>query len=286
MNRELIDFEHLPLPIKVESLTFLKPDIALRSNHFHDEIEIILIDEGELLVQVENKELSLKRGDTALINSKVVHRLLPSVLKTKITYIQINLDLYSSSNEPSPHILNFIQKYKCPSHITQRGDGELSSLAKNIISEENHQSEAKEAYLTAYIYMLIAYMKRNKLLGSYNEEDFQKLTRLMPSIKYATENYAEKLTIEEISSKINVSKYHFCKLFKSATNKTFSEYINFVRITTAEEILLSSNKTIPEIAFECGFNSVQYFNRVFIARYGYPPFKYKNLKKSIISKKN
>ena len=103
----------------------------------------------------------------------------------------------------------------------------------------------------------------------------------MPAIEYANNNFPYKLKIDDIASQINVTKYHFCKLFKDATGQSFSAYINYVRIIKAEELLLSSDKTISEIAFSCGFNSVQYFNRIFVNRYGYSPFKYKKLKTPI-----
>ncbi len=285
MNKEYINFGYMPLAMNIKTLISKDTKKGFRSYHFHDEIEIIRVETGELEMTVENEKLLLGASDTALINSKVMHRLSPLTVGTKLTYIQINLDMYTPTSEPTPHILRFIQKNNCKSHIVENGQGELRALFEKITEEDKNHNDGYEAYMRGYIHLIVAYMTRNHLLNAYSRDFSHKLTRLMPAIEYATENFSKNLSIDEISSKINVSKYHFCKLFKSAFGQTFWEYINFVRVSVAEEILLSTNKTTLEIALECGFNSVQYFNRVFAQRYGYSPFKYKKLKKSVVANK-
>jgi len=285
MNKEYINFGYVPLAMNIKTLVHTSAKKNFRSYHFHDEIGIIRVESGKLEMTVENENFILNTSDTALINSKIMHRLSPVTVGTKLTYIQINLDMYTPTGETASHLLRFIQKSNCKSHIIEKGEGELGYLFERITEEDKNHKDGYEEYMRGYIHLIIAYMKRNHLINAYSREFSQKLTRLMPAIEYATENFSKNLSIDEISSKINVSKYHFCKLFKSAFGQTFWEYINFVRISMAEEMLLSTNKTTLEIALECGFNSVQYFNRVFAQRYGYSPFRYKKLKKSVISNK-
>ena len=67
-----------------------------------------------------------------------------------------------------------------------------------------------------------------------------------------------------------MSYYHFCRLFKKVIGKTFVEYQNFIRIRRAEKLLITTDRTITNIAFETGFGSVAYFNRVFKRKLGKP----------------
>ncbi len=55
--------------------------------------------------------------------------------------------------------------------------------------------------------------------------------------------------------------YHFCHIFEAYTGKTFKEYLNNVRIDKAEELLMTTDDTVSEIAFICGFNDSNYLSR-------------------------
>jgi AraC-like DNA-binding protein len=65
---------------------------------------------------------------------------------------------------------------------------------------------------------------------------------------------------------IHLSDAAFCKFFKRATGKTFSDYVNDIRIGLACSLLTESDRTVNEIAYQCGFESLSYFNRVFLKK--------------------
>ena len=74
----------------------------------------------------------------------------------------------------------------------------------------------------------------------------------------------------------NLSRYHFCRLFKEITNKTVTDYINQIRINQSEEMLKDSSKNITEVATANGFNNLSYFSKVFKKYKKIPPSKIKN----------
>ena len=65
-----------------------------------------------------------------------------------------------------------------------------------------------------------------------------------------------------------------CKTFKKATGQTLVDYINFVRLQKARALLTAGDSNIAQVAFSCGFSSVQYFNRVFKNYYACTPSVY------------
>ena len=67
---------------------------------------------------------------------------------------------------------------------------------------------------------------------------------------------------------VYLTESNFCKFFKKATGKTYSDYLNELRINEACRLLVQSDKSIIQISFDCGFETLSYFNRVFLNKKG------------------
>jgi AraC-like DNA-binding protein len=80
------------------------------------------------------------------------------------------------------------------------------------------------------------------------------------------DNFSNKISLKEVADLIFMSESNFCKFFKKATNITFSDYLNELRINATCKLLLCSDENIKNIAFSCGFESLSYFNRVFLKK--------------------
>ena len=105
---------------------------------------------------------------------------------------------------------------------------------------------------------------------------------------YIYEHYADNLSLEYVADKFNLSRSYLSKKFKTATGLDlrlnseqetysfgFKEYIINVRIQNACNLLLETNKSITDIAFECGFNDSNYFGDAFRKAKGISPHKYR-----------
>jgi len=97
---------------------------------------------------------------------------------------------------------------------------------------------------------------------------------MQDAAKFITGNCRLELSHEFLSKKYSMSPSHFSKQFKHITGVGLSEYINVSRISLAEKLLVKTNKTITEIAGECGFNDSNYFASVFKQIKGITPKKY------------
>jgi AraC-like DNA-binding protein len=96
---------------------------------------------------------------------------------------------------------------------------------------------------------------------------------------YLEQNFTTKITLGEVASLISLSESNFCKFFKKATGKTFSDYLNDIRIQESCQILLKTDLDINQIAMQCGYESLSYFNRIFLKKKGLTPrqFRQSNL---------
>jgi AraC-like DNA-binding protein len=106
-------------------------------------------------------------------------------------------------------------------------------------------------------------------------ESFENSDKLKLLYDFVQENYANKITLDEVSELMNMSSVSFNRFIKKRTGKTFVEYVNDVRIGYASRWLIEKDLSISEIAFLCGFNSIANFNRVFKKNKGCTPTKYR-----------
>lgn len=113
--------------------------------------------------------------------------------------------------------------------------------------------------------------KRDKRLSKKNKKSF-----INDAIKYIDANFSEKLTLEEVASKVFVSPKYFSQAFKKEMSITFTEYMIKVRIKHACKLLETTNYKIYRISSECGFSDPSYFNRVFCAEKNMTPNDYRN----------
>ncbi len=109
--------------------------------------------------------------------------------------------------------------------------------------------------------------------GSYSRsgELFSRIT------SYILDNYTNPdLSLEHISIFAGISEVHIRRIFKDKANTTPIKYINFIRITQAENMMKNSNFTVAEIAEAVGFNDPFYFSRIFKKSYGLSPREFSN----------
>jgi AraC-like DNA-binding protein len=99
--------------------------------------------------------------------------------------------------------------------------------------------------------------------ASRSKETENRINKICQFIQdHATEN----ITIEQVSAMIHLSKSAFCKFFKRTMKVNFSDYVNDIRIANACYQLSETDKPIREIAMDTGFESLTYFNRIFLKK--------------------
>lgn len=88
---------------------------------------------------------------------------------------------------------------------------------------------------------------------------------------YCACNYMNPITLDEISRHVGMNRSAFCTFMRRNTGMSLSEYVNNVRLEHVKEKLLNTDSTISEIALDCGFQNIAYFNRLFRERYHCTP---------------
>jgi AraC-like DNA-binding protein len=87
--------------------------------------------------------------------------------------------------------------------------------------------------------------------------------RIQRAKNYIKLNYTRSISLATVSSVACVSKYHFCKIFKNKEGASFKEYVTGLRIKKAAELLMNSNISVAEVAYNVGFSSQSHFTALF-----------------------
>jgi AraC-like DNA-binding protein len=95
--------------------------------------------------------------------------------------------------------------------------------------------------------------------------------------RYIQGHYSERISLDEAAQAVNASTRHFCKVFKSATGITFTDYLARVRVEKAKHLLSNPHLRVSEIAFETGFDSISQFNRSFKRITGQSPTQFREV---------
>jgi AraC-like DNA-binding protein len=91
--------------------------------------------------------------------------------------------------------------------------------------------------------------------------------------------YNVNLDLNQAAQEAALSRYYFSRYFKQKTGQCFYDYLSFVRLSHAQEMLLKTDLPVMDIAIHCGFSSLSTFFRVFKTETGYTPSQYRERKK-------
>lgn len=136
----------------------------------------------------------------------------------------------------------------------------LSRLLDSILSCDRREQPA----MIFAILSLISTQDDYMLIKSVNECDSQDIAERRAKIdRYLECHYYNKVSLEEISKYVGMSRTYFSIFFKTHYKEGFSDYLTRLRVEKASVLLLHTDKSLPAIAAETGFKTVQYFTRAF-----------------------
>jgi AraC-like DNA-binding protein len=123
---------------------------------------------------------------------------------------------------------------------------------------------------------------RTLATSSYAKVDVGEDSRRILKVKaYIDENYREEIKLKTLSDIACMSENAFSRFFKIHTGRTVSDYIIDIRLGNAARMLVETNKTVSDISFQCGYNNLSNFNRVFKRKKGCAPTEFREYYRKI-----
>ncbi|MEH7094115.1 GH39 family glycosyl hydrolase [Neobacillus vireti] len=243
--------------------------------HAHRDIELIYMIKGQLQVKISNNTYHLNQSDFILVNSNEFHSFQSEKDNLFVVFHFNYLEL--SSLLAHKNLVFNCNSIDC-SHSS---DKEFIVVIEELLSVYMQQHQDSEVESLEKTFKLISLLKL-KYLKSSNQLEIQSYStskgqneRLAEIMEYIQSNYREPLTLEEVAGLHYISVPYLSKFFKKQTGKTFSQYLNEIRLAHAVNELVNSNKPITRIALDNGFPNLAAFNRVFNESYQLKPVEYR-----------
>ncbi|MFZ5988754.1 MAG: AraC family transcriptional regulator [Bacillota bacterium] len=248
--------------------------------HNHDFYEVFFFISGKVTYIIEGKTYRLKPGDIILINNKELHKpLIESGEDYERIVVWIDPGYIASLCTDSTDLLMCFESSARKKYNLLRPGAESLQNLKNIILklEMANSSSGFGCSILRNVYLteLIVYLNR-AYLDTREEEieiDIAYNKKISEMIKYINLNLNEDLSLETLSAKFYISKYHLLREFKKNTGYTIHRYIQQKRLIMAK-ILLKENMKVTEVCLRCGFGDYSNFIRSFKKEFGISPKKY------------
>ena len=192
--------------------------------------------------------------------------------------IQFPHDLFSS-DMLNKNILNPVKELLFHS---QRGvafsQSTINQVKDKIVSLSQKRGFDSFIELQTLLYDLAISREQQLLtnLSFQRSTDFYNSERIEKVYYYVRENFQKKIKLEDAAQLLNMSVVSFTRLIKQRTGKSFIDFVNEIRLGFATRLLIESNKSINEICFECGFNNLSNFNRIFKKKQGSTPSEFRS----------
>lgn len=148
-------------------------------------------------------------------------------------------------------------------------------------------AQLKTAFFETRVLTKARYNATLRLLWSFaqhlslvsNELVIKQATAEPPAVvkarAFIAEHLSEELSLEQVARASGMSPFYFCKVFKTATRLTFTDYVARARVETTKQLLLNPHTRVSEAAYAAGFQSLSQFNRVFRRIEGQAPSDYR-----------
>ncbi len=255
--------------------------------HIHNTIEIVYVNEGSFSAVLGETEYNISEGDLLLVRAGIIHRLQSGDAEKNSYYIlkiapALLFDFAVDSNA-AKYILNLKlgEGKKCKWTKEELEGTPLKAVMENVIRENFEKAYGNDIAVKSGCAQILMHILRdteaesNSAVSAATDEVIRLIYK---AIEHIYNNFQRKLTALECSKVVGMSYSYFSRTFKSVTGKTFSEFLEDIRLDNAKKLLLTTDKTIAEIAYDSGYNDTCYFIAEFRKKSGITPkqFRLKN----------
>ncbi len=241
-------------------------------SHIHEEIEVGYVISGTIRAGNDSQEYLLHPGDMFVFMPEEIHSL-TSVTPNTVDVLRI---LPKQSEKVDFSLLRLDSNRVS---AADGGYGELAEPVLQMIREYDGDCEGREMALRKCRYEIFLAILRGLKHSSVPGDEKQRIasrTSLLRQVNdYISEHYAEPVSLDEIADYCGYSKYYFAHTIKEVTGSSFLDFLTMYRLNLACVRLRDRDSSVTQIAFDCGFNNLRSFNRMFRKHYHTTPTEYR-----------
>ena len=248
--------------------------------HWHDEFEIIYVKSGFLTVSISGENYIGKPGDAFVVSPGNLHFMGSQTGNVDyftflfpLKYISFRTDdiLDDKLLEPlnSGHLV-----------ISPEIEDTVKEQCEQLVEIYGAKKEESQSKITAQIktkIILLQFILELWKKGFIVENDTSgKNTVEKEMVSYIQQNFTGKILLKEFGEQFHLSEKYISRYFKEHFHITISQYVTYLRLEHAKQLLQDTDIPVTEVAMQSGYQNVSYFIRSFKKTYGMSPLKYRN----------
>lgn len=251
--------------------------------HYHEEFELNFIEDAPGVQRIVGNSIEfIKESELVLIGSNVPHGWFNTDKKAlhdirEIT-VQFHKDLFDAKFLDRNQMGRIRVMLEQSQHGISFPPETIRSVRENLAALSRKNGFDSFIGLVSILHQL-SLAKDVRTLSSLalaDENVTHESRRMEKIIHYLKHNYQEKITLEEVTEAVSMTVISFSRFIKKRTGKTFTEFLNDIRLSHACRLLIDTQQPIAELSYKCGYNNLSYFNRIFKRRYKITPKEFRD----------
>lgn len=231
--------------------------------HLHSAVELMLIESGSLSAVCDGKEYILNAGDFLICFPNTIHSY--SASPDSVHY-HMAICHPRFIGDYLNELMNFTPE--CPVIRKEKLHSDIAYAMRGLFLDSRDEGVCK-----AFTQLILA--RTVPLLAL--ERDLHPRSSELTSrvVEYISKNFKQPLSLDAVAKEVGASKCHLSHVFSSKLHTSFNDYLNSLRLNSAQNMLRNTDKDILAISLECGFESQRTFNRAFKRLYLTTPSEYR-----------
>jgi len=253
----------------------------------HEEIEIKCFYEGEAVLFIGTKTVSVKAGDIVVINPYEMHTTIDcGTAGSRYHRFMVPLDFFLNNGLGEPDLRTILLANQ--KRFTTRFSGNtrmrriLMRAAAEYDTKQTAWHLAVQGLITEFFSLLLRDGMVNNETPASSRDALRSYMLIEPALRLIRDSYTTPITVDTLATLCGVSKQYFCRVFKNTVGRTAMDYLRDYRIGVSKALLRNTDKSVTEIAEKSGFESVNYFCRVYKNCVGCSPIAYRRRVRGVI----
>ena len=239
---------------------------SMQNYHYHDKIEFYYLFSGSRYYFIKDKSYYIKEGDLVTVAPYDIHST-TTADKGFFDRVLISLDKSYLSGADSGvfgDVFAFVERGSRVVELSLKERAEVELLLEGMLKEQQFPTPDSDAYIKSALLRLVLLLNRKNEKVEKESPEMSERTLLVSRVSAAVNSrFSEKLSLTSLAEEFFVSPSYLSRSFARATGMTLVEYVNAVRIKEAERLLLSTTRSVADIAEAVGYSSTTHFGRVF-----------------------
>lgn len=256
--------------------------------HRHQYFQIYYILKGKLKHRINGQAFELVKGDMFVIPPYVPHSVQAyddaccEAIEIEFLPEFINQNFAFDADARSFMDFMYIEPFMAVRprlSLSGKAEIDMESLLNEFMQEFREKRSGFELMIKSMMLRLLAMLGREAEWQAPKKEELADKHResVQRVVQYIEAHYAEKIYLEDAARVSLMSHSYFCSVFKRVTNKSFTRYLNELRVSKAKEYLKKTDNKMIDISSKTGFDNVTHFNRMFKQLTSMTPNEYKRV---------